>query len=52
MERGCPKGGGEASPRYSRAYLIHVPPDSRTCREAIAATYGLAPGDYRDFVRT
>ncbi|MEE8434867.1 MAG: hypothetical protein V3S64_08775 [bacterium] len=35
-----------------RAYLIHVPPNSRTCREAVAATYGLAPEDFRDFVRT
>ena len=47
-----PKGGGEAPTETFRTYLIHVDSSGRTCREAIAATNGLAPEVSRDFVRT
>lgn len=33
-------------------YLIPVPLASRTCREGIAASYGLREEDYQGFLRT
>lgn len=35
-----------------KSYLIPVPLESQSCREGIAATYGLQAGDYRVIVRT
>jgi hypothetical protein len=35
-----------------RHYFLRVPPTSRTAREAVAWTYGLAAGAYRPHIRT
>lgn len=35
-----------------KRYLIPVPLESQSCREGIAATYGLQAGAYRNIVRT